>query len=129
MTQSDLADKVGVHVNIIKRIEAGKGEGEKQTREALAEVLKCTMSDLYLDEDSPKGRAVRAMARQARSAGVPSLSEAAEVLSALADVERVGPAQRSAALYLLLEKEVYLDVVATTLGDDHPLVLALKGAI
>lgn len=46
-TQSDLAYKAGVHENVIKRIENDKGEGELETRLAVAGALDCTLSDLY----------------------------------------------------------------------------------
>lgn len=49
--QGDLADKAGVHVNIIKKIETDNGEGSLETRRAIAGALKCTLSDLYKDAE------------------------------------------------------------------------------
>ncbi len=50
-SQEDLADKVGIHVNIIKKIETDKGEGEFATRKAIADALGCTISELYISPD------------------------------------------------------------------------------
>lgn len=47
MKPGDLAEKVGVHLNIIKKIEAGHSTGSETTKKALAKVLGVTISDLY----------------------------------------------------------------------------------
>jgi len=51
-SQIELAERVGVHLNIIKKLESGRGEGEMQNREAIAQALECSLSDLYMTPES-----------------------------------------------------------------------------
>lgn len=52
--QGDLAHAVGVHINTIKSIETDDNEGSRENRQAIAQALDCTLSDLYREaEDVP----------------------------------------------------------------------------
>ncbi|MGE3681939.1 MAG: helix-turn-helix transcriptional regulator [Bdellovibrionales bacterium] len=53
-SQSDLADRVGVHVNTIKSIETDESEGSLLNRQAIAGALECSLSDLYNDSANVK---------------------------------------------------------------------------
>lgn len=57
LSQSELADAIGFHVNTIKDIERGLSEGHPDTRQALASFFKCTVGELY-DGDAGRGPSV-----------------------------------------------------------------------
>lgn len=43
----DLAEKVGVHFNVIRNIERGINEGSVSTRQAIADALGVSVTELY----------------------------------------------------------------------------------
>jgi transcriptional regulator with XRE-family HTH domain len=92
-SQFELAEKVGTHENIIGKIERDQGEGEFATREAIADALGVTVSDLYLDETNPPRIGA-------------SFEAGARVLTALAGAKSV---RKNVVLYLLLKDEHYLE--------------------
>ena len=89
-SQGELAHRVGVHVNIIKKIEGDGGEGELATREAIAGALECTLADLY------------AGARDRKNI---NLAAVADFLSKISTLQ---PERRALVLALIHDDESYL---------------------
>lgn len=56
--QEALAHEAGIHHNIVKKIETDKGEGERETREAIAKALGCTLSELYMPSNDAIKKAI-----------------------------------------------------------------------
>lgn len=52
-SQEKLAEKAGVSIGVIKKIELGPKEGSPEAREAVARALGCTVSDLYREASAP----------------------------------------------------------------------------
>lgn len=47
LSQAELADRAGVHINTIKMLESGRGNATTDTIESLARALKCGPADLW----------------------------------------------------------------------------------
>jgi transcriptional regulator with XRE-family HTH domain len=110
-SQMILAQKVGVHLNVIKKIEGGHGEGEPATREAIAGALGCKTADLYRDESVilPEPFSVE-------------WKEAARLLDAIVEAS---PLRQLIALYVATFDKQYLDQIRA-LPDSAPTLRFLK---
>jgi transcriptional regulator with XRE-family HTH domain len=53
LTQDQFAHKVGTSTTGLKNIERGVAEGRIETRLAIADALRCSLSDLYKDPKRP----------------------------------------------------------------------------
>lgn len=63
LDQGELADKAGTGISGLRDIERGVSEGHIETRAAIAQVLGCQLTDLYIDPNQPpKGLDIAAVA-------------------------------------------------------------------
>lgn len=115
ISQEDLSAKAKIANRALQRIESGKGNPTISTLEAIAGVLKVSLTDFFEETTQSPNHL--------------DLDFAFEVLHALETQAQDAPALRSAALWLILGKKEHLEELVSLLGSEHPIVLALSEAI